>query len=416
MVPVSDDRGGRTVAADDRPIVVQFGAGAIGRGFLGQLWSEAGYRVVFVDADRDVVRELNRRGSYPLRLIGPDGERTVTVGPVQAYHTDDGPMINWLLSRCAFAATAVGAERVGEVGSRFLARGLALRYRGYRTPLNVLCCENGTGAPHALQAGVLGALPFGDATVRRYKVERLGVVQTVIGRMVPPPGTVNDPDPLLVAAEPYARLPFDATDWRGPIPDVPGLVPVHTPQKWSLERRRKLYTHNGGHAVLAYHGALRGLPTIWRAAEDPAVAAELRGFWAEVDAALAADPAAGPVFDAAYQQGHEDDLMRRFRNRALGDTVERVGRDPARKLARDDRLVGAGLLCLQHGVTPRHVARATAAALRFDAPGDPSSARVREAVRAGGVRGALAEFAGLPPDHPFVALVESEAAAAGANG
>ena len=37
---------------------------------------------------------------------------------------------------------------------------------------------------------------------------------------------------------------------------------------------------------------------------------------------------------------HIDDLIGRFKNRALGDTVHRVGRDLKRKLGRDDRIVG----------------------------------------------------------------------------
>jgi len=48
---------------------IQFGAGNIGRGFLGQLFYESGYRTVFVDVDRDLVTRLNREGAYPLDLV-----------------------------------------------------------------------------------------------------------------------------------------------------------------------------------------------------------------------------------------------------------------------------------------------------------------------------------------------------------
>ncbi|HPJ99686.1 MAG TPA: mannitol-1-phosphate 5-dehydrogenase, partial [Candidatus Hydrogenedentes bacterium] len=46
---------------------LQFGAGNIGRGFLGQLYYESGYAATFVDVLDDVVRALNERGEYPLR-------------------------------------------------------------------------------------------------------------------------------------------------------------------------------------------------------------------------------------------------------------------------------------------------------------------------------------------------------------
>src|SRR5262249_10510069 len=110
--------------------------------------------------------------------------------------------------------------------------------------------------------------------------------------------------------------------------------------------------------------------------------------------------------DEQEQRAHEADLLRRFRNRALGDTVARVARDPARKLRRDDRLVGAALPCLEEGIRPGHAARATAAAPRYDPPDDPTAALVREAVERGGVRGALAALSGVPAESPLADLVE----------
>ncbi|MGV3724844.1 MAG: mannitol-1-phosphate 5-dehydrogenase, partial [Actinomycetota bacterium] len=59
--------------------IVQFGAGNIGRGFMGQLFTEAGFEVVFVDVVPEVVSALNQRREYPLRLAGPDRFETLTI-------------------------------------------------------------------------------------------------------------------------------------------------------------------------------------------------------------------------------------------------------------------------------------------------------------------------------------------------
>jgi mannitol-1-phosphate 5-dehydrogenase len=154
--------------------------------------------------------------------------------------------------------------------------------------------------------------------------------------------------------------------------------------------------------LLAYEGFLKGHRYLWECAEDLELVAELTGYWAETGAALVA--AYG--LDAEEQRAHEADLLRRFRNKALGDTVARVARDPARKLRRDDRLVGAALLCLDQSILPVHAARAIAAALRYDAPDDPTAGQVQEAVVNGGVRGALAALSGVPADSPLADLVE----------
>jgi mannitol-1-phosphate 5-dehydrogenase len=47
---------------------VMYGAGNIGRGFIGQLFSESGYHVVFIDIADSVVDRLNKDGCYPVKF------------------------------------------------------------------------------------------------------------------------------------------------------------------------------------------------------------------------------------------------------------------------------------------------------------------------------------------------------------
>jgi len=91
------------------------------------------------------------------------------------------------------------------------------------------------------------------------------------------------------------------------------------------------------------------------------------------------------------------ELRVRFGNRRLGDTVKRVGADPARKLARDDRLIGAAEMCFAMGGNPDYVLRAALAAAEFREEGDPSADRVSRAYRDGGAERILREFCGLQP-------------------
>ena len=62
-------------------------------------------------------------------------------------------------------------------------------------------------------------------------------------------------------------------------------------------------------------------------------------------------------------QLHMTDLLSRFTNVALGDTCQRVGGDPARKLAPADRMIGSSLLALEQGITPAYIAVGAAAGL-----------------------------------------------------
>ncbi len=383
------------------PTVVQFGAGNIGRGFVGQLWAEADYEVVFVDVDAALVNALNARRSYPLRLVAPDGQADERIiAPVRAVLAKDQAAVARELARCAFACTAVGVNVFPHLAPT-LAAGIAARARhAEQHVFNVLCCENQNRAGDVLREAVRAALPPNDPATAAYLENQTGFVDASVGRMVPVQSAeTRARDPLLVVAEPYAELPVDGAAWLGPVPEVAGLA---ARPNFAGYVARKLFTHNGGHALLAYLGAERGHTFIWQAAEDPELASALRGFWDETGTALAR--AFG--FDPDEQRAHEDDLRQRFRNRALGDTVARVARDPARKLRADDRLVGAALLCLAQNVSPLHVCHAVAAALRYKGtPDDPSAGRVEEEITRGGVRGALAALSGLPDDSPLVPLV-----------
>jgi mannitol-1-phosphate/altronate dehydrogenase len=71
---------------------------------------------------------------------------------------------------------------------------------------------------------------------------------------------------------------------------------------------------------------------------------------------------------------HAEDLLLRFGNKALGDTCERVGRDPARKLSADDRLAGIIRQSPKYCIYPVYISLGYAAALR-NITSDSSKAR-----------------------------------------
>jgi len=100
-----------------------------------------------------------------------------------------------------------------------------------------------------------------------------------------------------------------------------------------------------------------------------------------------------------------DDLMRRFGNQALGDPIARVAADPLRKLRPEDRLVGAALLCLKHGIEPLALAHVIRAALSYDNPADPAAVRLQEMRLAQGDDGVMETVCGLPRGSALARLV-----------
>lgn len=338
---------------------VQFGAGNIGRSFLGQLFSRAGFEVVFIDVDDVLVDELNRRRAYTVE-IRDDPPGVLHIENVRAVHGRDVEACAQELADCRLAGTAVGANAVPHILPT-IARGLQLRWAAGNGPLDIIIAENIHNAAAMFTEGLRALLPPAFPLH-----ETVGLIETSIGKMVPiMPQQVRQRDPLLVYAEAFNTLICDARAFRNPIPNVPGLEPKSNMRAYV---ERKLFVHNLGHACCAYYSFLEkpGVAYVWEAISDQLVQEGVRrAMWESGRALIAAYP---EEFNEVNMSEHIEDLLRRFANRALGDTIYRVGRDLLRKLSRDDRLVGALLFDLSHGVTdPTFTAHGAAAGFLFRA-------------------------------------------------
>lgn len=130
----------------------------------------------------------------------------------------------------------------------------------------------------------------------------------------------------------------------------------------------KLYGHNAIHALLGYLARLRGYEVMSRIHDDEKLMAlGLKVFLEESGGALIRRHAAAgdPLFTPAGWASYADDLLQRMVNPWLFDRVDRIIRDPARKLAWDDRLFGTMRRALEAGIPPRGMALGAAAAVEF---------------------------------------------------
>jgi len=378
----------------DKTAVI-FGAGSVGRGFLGQLFSESGYQVVFVDVDDALVEALSTVGAYTLRLAGVDRTEDLTIGPVRVVDGRSTDAVAAEVARSSLMATAVGA-RVLRAISRPIADGLVQRStQEGAPPLNVIICENLHDAPELLRGHVREFLPAD----RKSLVDQMGFVPAVIARMSPvPTPQQREQDPALIVAEPYKVLPVDREAFVGEIPTVVGMEAV-TP--FVAYTERKLYIHNAAHAILGYLGYRRGLTYGYEALEDVWIRSRLDRALAESGRALIAEHGL-----AAQGMGdHIQDLLARFANRALADPVDRLARDPLRKLNPSDRLVGAARLAEKHGVEPQGLAWGIAGALAYDNVEDDHAVTLQGRITEQGLEGVMRGLCGIAEDEPLAVLV-----------
>jgi len=336
---------------------VIYGAGYIGRGFIGQLFSESGYEVVFIDIYQELIDRLNTDGRYPVRILSHNGSREFFVENVRAVNGNSQAQVVAEIAGADIMATSIGVNILPKI-AKTIAAGLKKRWAdrnsGY---LNIIICENLMDANKHLAKWIEDEL---DRSEKKCFYERIGLVEASVGRMVPVmTDEMRQGNIARVCVEEFCELPVDRDGFKGPIPDIRNMVPF-SPFAYYIQR--KLYIHNMGHALTAYLGNLKGYSYIWQAIGDPHI--RLTVMKAMQDSAVSLSREHKVPLDEILT--HIDDLIYRFSNRSLGDTISRVGHDVKRKLSSEDRFLGAARLCLKHGIFPSNICLGIAAALHFN--------------------------------------------------
>jgi mannitol-1-phosphate 5-dehydrogenase len=339
--------------------LVLFGAGKIGRSFIGQLFSAGGWEVVFIDVYKPVIDELNLRGEYKVIVKG-NHESVIKVRNVRAVYAGDEKGVISEISNAGIVATSVGQNGLSGVFP-LLAKGLVKRWdQNSDSQLDIIIAENLRNAALFFETELKKQLP------ENYPFSKMvGLVETSIGKMVPLM-TQKDMqhDIVQVFAEEYNTLILDKKAFKNPIPEIDGLAPKENMKAWV---DRKLFVHNLGHAATAYLGFLYNpkFVYVWEILEIPEIFNEVRETMQQSATALLKKYPED--FTDESLQNHIDDLLSRFRNRALGDTLFRVGCDLIRKLGPDDRLAGAIKLTMEMNLPFQKILKTLVYGCRFRA-------------------------------------------------
>ena len=244
---------------------VMYGAGNIGRGFIGQRFFLSGYHTTFIDVNADAVNAINEAGKYPIYVTRGTEYVPEWVENIDAVNGRDEEAVINAIADCDIMATALGVNILPFVAPLIAKAILARKERSGRG-LNILICENMIGSNEYLHGLVEPHIP---EEAKEFFEKNVGFVCVSVGRTVPPtPEEFKQKYPLAACAEPYSELPVDAAGFR-PIgcemPPIKELVPF-SPFAFFIER--KLLIHNMGHALMTYMAYQRGYHYIFEAATD----------------------------------------------------------------------------------------------------------------------------------------------------
>ncbi|URQ60916.1 mannitol-1-phosphate 5-dehydrogenase [Pantoea alhagi] len=371
---------------------LHFGAGNIGRGFIGKLLADAGIELIFADVNQAVLDALNARHQYPVHVVGEQAQVEMVTGVSAVKSTSDEVIA--LIAEVDIVTTAVGPQILERIAGS-IARGLAKRSDSANSrPLNIIACENMVRGTSQLKQHVLAALP---ENLHAWVEQHVGFVDSAVDRIVPP-GEAGSNDPLEVTVETFSEWIVDKTQFKGELPTIPGMELTDNLMAFV---ERKLFTLNTGHAITAYLGQLAGHQTIRDAILDPAVRAVVKGAMQESGAVLIKRYGFDPEKHAAYI----DKILGRFENPYLKDDVERVGRQPLRKLSAGDRLIKPTLGTLEYQLPHDNLVKGIAAAMHYRSAQDPQAQELEALLKSAGPQAALAQVSGLDINSEVVAAV-----------
>jgi mannitol-1-phosphate 5-dehydrogenase len=378
--------------------VVVFGAGATGRGHVGLLAWQAGAHLVFADTNERLVRALHQAGSYRVDIHDGRSCRQIVVKGADYLSASQREAVSRQIVDADLVLTSVFDQNLPDVAITVALAVKRCREAGRTRPLNFIACENMQNSSSTLGRHVREDLSGEDLDYgRRY----FGFPDCMISRVVPQP----EPDPLVITAEDYNEWTARREDFKGESPAWLTALQLVDNQDARLER--KLFMHNGGHAICGYFGFHYGHCHIHEAVADPRVAQCVVGACDQLGEVVRRKHG----FLAESIEEYKNDLYRRGAIPEMRDQILRVVRQPLRKLGGQERLVAPARLAFQYGLPRDQIVRGIVAALKYHHPGDPQSLEMQRTIKEDGIKGLLCKVSQLTPEDPLIAEIENAWAA-----
>lgn len=367
---------------------VHFGAGNIGRGFVGVLLKEAGYELVFSDVNAELIDSLNEADTYTVHEVGSEPRDIEISGFSGINSAKDPEVLTEAIATADVVTTAVGPTVLKFVAVN-IAEGLRRRQEnGVTTKVAVMACENAINATDGLAEAVRSHFEQAD--------DFAIFANTAVDRIVPnqAPGQGLD-----VTVENYYEWAIETGPFKGQPLDIPGATWVDDLAPYIT---RKLFTVNTGHATTAYFGYEAGISKISDALENSEIREKVAAALAETKELVVQKFG----FEPEVQQAYVDKILTRFANPHLPDTTERVGRAPLRKISRHERFIGPAAELAEMNRSTSGLLAAVEALLKFDVQEDPEAVELKKKlaeVKNGSaeLQPVITELTGIETSHPL---------------
>ena len=361
------------------------GAGKIGRGYLSDLFSRAGYHLIFINGSPVTIDKLNEQGYYTLFTAKADGLDKRRIEGFEAYSSKrDFDVCVERLQKVDLIAVALYPGAYPSVAD-LLAKTIAKRMEtGLEEPLNVMFFVNMVFTARTFKKLLRERL---DDQQWAYCEKHVGLIEALTHRGgYNPTEEMLAEDPCISTGEGEVLPVGDC--FVGEKPDMPYMQFVDR-----IEGRmvKKIWCGNMRHCTTACIGKARGAKYTFECANDQYV--RKCADYATVEAKF------GIAKEFGFTQAEIDEGVGlnwdSMKNPNAKDDVDRVCADPIRKLGHDERFIGPALLCLKYGMVPYFLSRGAAYLLMYVNENDASAEEIQAYRKENGDEKTILKYCGL---------------------
>lgn len=360
---------------------VHFGAGNIGRGFIGEILSKNGFEICFVDVNQNIIDDINQNNNYTVQIVGEEKKRH-TIGNVRAFNlkNQEKDIIDQI-QNADVITTSIGINNFEDI-SNIISKGLILR-KNMSKPLDVIANENAVNATDILKEKIKMHLTeeewesiqlnvgFANSTV-----DRQALNTTYNGKIIP-------------LVEPYFEWVINYSELKNK--DLKKIHQIKFVDYLLPFIERKLYIVNAGHSVASYLGYQKGYRTIQEALSDNQIFEFVKLLMLENSRYLISE----------YQMEKEElelfisKILTRFTNPFLEDEIKRVARNPIRKIGPKERIVGPLIKLRDLDLSVHYGEKALAFALLYGDRLDSEAIELKQSLNTRGVKMTLKEYCNI---------------------
>ena len=376
--------------------IVLIGAGKIGRGYIAELFKKGQYKLKFIDYSKELIDSMNAQGHYTIHKSYFDGRtEEIRIDDYEALclQTEYDACVQWL-AETNYASVQVFPGALESIGHLI---GDAVKRRMQKrnlAPLDIFICVNFLNPTKKFKKHIYEVLQTEEE--HSFLEEHIGFVETLVMRTSSnPTEEMKRKDPLALAVAEGEVLPSDAEGFKG---QVPQGVAIDLQDRLGMRLTHKIWHVNMSHFSLAVYGNLFKTSYIWESTINPYIVQIVKKEMELSNFALAKELGLR-VEEIETDFNHDDRLWDDYKNQSIQDDIRRVAADPIRKLAREERLVGPAMVCIQNGCIPHSLAHAIAAAYLYDAETDAAAMEIQAYLKEHSISEALAKYSGLSQDN-----------------